>query len=349
MHDIVINEEIKIGIDHPPFFIAEAGINHNGEISIAKKLIDLAAKVGVESIKFQKRDFSNTITSEYLNRKYSQYNSFGKTYLAHKIALEFSDAELTELAEYSTDKGLIFACSAFDINSFDFIEKKLDPLFHKIPSPLTVNHDLLKHVASYGKPMFISTGMTSQNEVDMMMDLLEPYKAQIVLLQCTSLYPTDNEEVNLNTIKAFQDRYNVLSGFSSHDRSVVFPAAAIALGARVIEKHITLDRAMKGPDHASSFEERGLDMSNSYTKDVFKALGSEEKEILNREKDNRVKHLQSYVTREYIHAGTLITDDMIILKSPGTGFLGYMKNDLIGKSAVSDIPKDTTLLPNHIK
>jgi sialic acid synthase SpsE len=345
MNEITLQNGPTIGINHPPFFIAEAGINHNGEIEVAKQLIDMAAKVGVQAIKFQKRDFHKTIISKYLNRDYNHHNSFGRTYLEHKIALEFTDDQLLELGEYTSSKGVIFTCSAFDIDSFDFIENDMNPPFHKIPSPLTVNHDLLKHIAAYGKPMFISTGMTSSKEVDLMMDALKVYKHNIVLLQCTSLYPTNNEEVNLNVIKTFQEKYNVLTGFSSHDRSVVFPSAAIALGARVIEKHITLDRAMKGPDHASSFEYRGLDMSYGYCMDVFSAMGSTEKAILEREKDNRTKHLQSYVSTIDIEKGSIITDDMLTIKSPGSGFLGYEKSELIGKNAIVDIPKDVTILP----
>ncbi len=343
MKELSLNNGRKIGINHPPFFIAEAGINHNGEMSIAKKLIDMAVRNGVESIKFQKRDFKNTITSQLLQRDYAHRNSFGQTYLEHKIALEFSDDELKELNEYSKERDIIFSCSAFNISSYDFIEKELDPPFHKIPSPLTVNHDLLLHVASYGKPLFISTGMTSGEEVDMMMDVLKDYKDRIVLFQCTSLYPTQNEEVNLNVIKAFQKKYDVQTGLSSHDRSVVFPAAAVALGARVIEKHITLDRAMRGPDHAASFEERGLYLSYSYCLDVFEALGIPEKKVLAREEESRIKHVQSIVANDVIDEGEIIKETQITYKSPGTGILPYQKHEVLGKTVVNRLEKDTTI------
>ncbi len=343
MKDIILDTERKIGLNHPPFFIAEAGINHNGEMSIAKELIDMAVKSGVDSIKFQKRDFNKTITSSLLNRNYDNRNSFGRTYLDHKIALEFSDQELIELAKYSENKNIIFTCSAFDIDSYDFVEKELSPPFHKIPSPLTVNHELLLHVASYGKPMFISTGMTYSEEVDLLMNVLKDYKDQIVLLQCTSLYPTKNEEVNLNVISTFQQKHDVIAGFSSHDQSVVFPAVAVALGARVIEKHITLDRTMKGPDHASSFETRGLDLSYGYCLDAFTALGSNKKTVLERESENRIKHLQSIVSSIDIEKGTIISVEHITYKSPGDGILSYNKSSVIGKTAIVDIPKDSTI------
>jgi sialic acid synthase SpsE len=349
MKDIVLINGRKIGFNHLPLFIAEAGINHNGEMSIAKELIDMASKVGVEVIKFQKRDFKNTITTEVLQRDYQHSNSFGKTYLEHKITLEFSNEELLELADYSQSKNLIFTCSAFDIKSYDFVEKELNPPFHKIPSPLTVNHDLLLHIASYGKPLFISTGMTSGEEIDIMMDVLKEYMDNIVLLQCTSLYPTKNEEVNLNIIKTFQQKYNVISGFSSHDQSVVFPSVAVALGARVIEKHITLDRAMKGPDHASSFEERGLELSYRYCSDVFSAMGSYQKQVLEREQESRTKHLQSIVSANDIEKGTILEQKHLVYKSPGNGILPYNKKEVLGKRTLSMIPKDTTIQLEDLK
>lgn len=343
MKEIKLRNGRKLGIDHPPFFIAEVGINHNGEMSIAKKLIDMAARNGVESVKFQKRDFLNTISSKLLQSNYSHRNSFGNTYLEHKMALELSDDQLIELAEYSKKKEINCSCSAFNISSFDFIENELNPLFHKIPSPLTVNHELLLHVASYGKPLFISTGMTTEKEVDSMMDILKPFKDSIVLLQCTSLYPTQNEEVNMNVIITYQRKYNVLTGFSSHDRSVIFPAAAVSLGARVIEKHITLDRTMKGPDQASSFEERGLQLSYGYCVDVYQALGSFEKHIQPREKENRIKHMQSIVAKDTIEPGVALSEEHITYKSPGIGIAPYKKNEILGKIVKQRIEKDLAI------
>ena len=346
MKDIKINKE-KIGLNHPPFFIGEIGINHNGEMSIAKALIDMASEIGIEAVKFQKRDFMNTLSKELLSMNYDHYNSFGITYQEHKNFLEFSDDQLLELSEYSRNKDIIFTCSAFDIASYDFIEQKINPPFHKIPSPLTVNHDLLTHVASYSKPMFISTGMSSYDEVKSMMKLLK--KTEVVLMQCTSLYPTENNNVNLNVLSKYFEDFGVITGLSSHDRSVVIPSASIALGARVIEKHITLDRTMKGPDHASSFEKRGLELAYGYMRDVFEALGSHEKIVLPKEESVRKKHMQSIIANCNIKKGQILCKEHITYKSPGDGLLPYRNKEILGKTALIDIRKNQKLKIKNFK
>lgn len=349
MKDIILSNGRKIGLYHKPLFIAEIGINHNGDINIARKLIDMAADAGVDAVKVQKRDFLNTITGQQLAMNYEHPNSFGKTYLEHKVALELSDEDLIQLSHYCSTKNILFICSAFDIKSYDFIENQLHPLFHKIPSPLTVNHDLLIHVASYGKPMIISTGMTSFEEIQLLKDALNKFTDNIVLMQCTSLYPAEYEEVNLNVIKMLQQTFNVQVGLSSHDRSVVVPAAAVALGARVIEKHITLDRTMKGPDHASSFEKRGLELAYSYCIDTFLSLGTEKKEIQKREIASREKHMQSLTTKSFLKKGTIILAGHLTYKAPGTGIMPYELNKVVGKILVADLPGDTTLKWEHVE
>jgi sialic acid synthase SpsE len=302
MNNILIGQK-KIGINCKPYFIGEIGINHNGSIIIAKQLIDMAAHVGIDAVKFQKRDYLNTISPEQLKMPYLHHNSFGNTYEEHKKALEFSDEELIELFEYSVKKGLDASCSAFNISSYDFIEEKLNPKFHKIASPQIVDHALLRHVASFGKPIFLSTGMSTLNEVKMAVDNILPINEQLVLLQCTTLYPTNNDEVNLRVIQDYRERFGVNVGFSSHDKSVIFPAVAVALGARVFEKHITLDRTMKGPDHSASFEERGLELSYKYALMAYEALGNNIKNPLEREKDSAIKHRHSIVAIKDLKAG----------------------------------------------
>jgi len=274
---------------------------------------------------------------------YDHQNSFGKTYREHKEYLEFSDEELVELASISKEQGILFSCSAFDIDSYDFIEKSIDPEFHKIPSPLTVNHELLLHVAHYNKPIFISTGMTNEKEVDVMVNMIKKVNPKIVLMQCTSLYPTENYETNLNVIKTFQEKYNILTGFSSHDRSVVFPAVAVALGARVIEKHVTQDRALAGPDHASSFEPRGLELACKYIKDTFEGLGESKKTILPREIVVRQKHFQSIVASRNIKKGDKLIRSMLTFKSPGDGLLPSQISEILGKILIKDLDKDMTI------
>lgn len=343
MKTIKLTDKRNIGIGEKPYFIAEVGINHNGSFETACKLIDLASYVGIDCVKFQKRDFEKSIVSDYLDKPYIYMNSFGRTYREHKNFLEFSETQLLELSKYSDEKGIAFACSAFDIGSFTFIEDKISPPFHKIASPLTVNHDLLKRVASFQKPMFISTGMTTYDEIARMIDIILPINDRIVLLQCTSLYPTDNDEVNLRVVKSYQRDFNVLVGFSSHDRSVVFPSAAMVFGACVFEKHITLDRTMKGPDHSSSFEKRGLELCYNYLLATYDALGSMKKQIQPREMESREKHMQSIVSMVGINKNTKLKEEHITFKSPGTGLMPYEKLKIIGRKANRDIKVDEIL------
>ena len=340
---IKINDNRYLGTGERPFIIAEIGNNHNGDIEIAKKLIEEAKRCGVDAVKFQTKNVEESFSKELLDKEYTGPNSFGKTYREHKEYLEFSDEELVELASISKEQGILFSCSAFDIDSYDFIEKSIDPEFHKIPSPLTVNHELLLHVAHYNKPIFISTGMTNEKEVDVMVNMIKKVNPKIVLMQCTSLYPTENYETNLNVIKTFQEKYNILTGFSSHDRSVVFPAVAVALGARVIEKHVTQDRALAGPDHASSFEPRGLELACKYIKDTFEGLGESKKTILPREIVVRQKHFQSIVASRNIKKGDKLIRSMLTFKSPGDGLLPSQISEILGKILIKDLDKDMTI------
>jgi sialic acid synthase len=349
MNQIYLDNGREISETSRPFFIGEIGINHNGEMSIAKELIDMAADVGIDSVKFQLRDYHRTISPEMLNMPYENINSFGETYLAHKEYLEFSKVEIIELFEYSRKMGLVPCCSGFDIGTYDFIQNHLNPLFHKIPSPLTVNHDLLKKVAEYGKPIFLSTGMTTSDEIDMAVGVILDKNPHLVLMQCTSLYPTQNNEVDLNVIKDFSRRYSLVTGFSSHDKSVVFPAAAHAMGAAVIEKHITLDRTMKGPDHLSSFEKRGLDLAYNYLITTHDALGNTTKSIQEREYVSREKHMQSIVSTRDIECGERIRSEDIEFKSPGTGLLPYKKNEILDKEARVFIKKGQIITQVSLK
>lgn len=349
MKEIVLKNGRVISEKSRPFFIGEIGINHNGDKNIAFMLIDMVAEIGIDCVKFQKRDYRNTITEELLNKNYEHNHSFGKTYLEHKRFLEFSDQTLKELFRYSITKKLVPCCSAFDIKSYDFIEEKLNPLFHKIPSPLVVNHKLLEHVAKLNKPIFMATGMSSLKEIDMAVKIITKWNNDLVLMQCTSLYPTENNEVDLLVLKLFQNRYKLLTGFSSHDKTVVLPAVAHALGACIFEKHITLDRSMKGPDHSSSFEKRGLELAYNYLIATHEALGDGKKKVHEREIQSRSKHLQSIVAKYDLSAGDVISEDNIAFKSPGTGLLPYEIEKILDKKLKFNLKKDELIIPKKLE
>lgn len=298
------------------YFIAEIGLNHNGSLEIAKKLIEEAAKNGANAIKFQKRDPEKLWTKEYLDMPYNNNYSFGETYREHKQFLELSNEDYFELKSHAINNDIDFLVSAFDIDNLDFAVNKLEIPAIKIPSPFVSHLPYLNQAAKFRLPIFLSTGMHSLEEIDRAVEILENYNSEYVLMQCTSLYPTYDENVNLRVLFTYKNRYNCKIGYSGHDTGVIIPAIAASFGVIVIEKHFTLDRTMRGPDHASSLEQRGLELTTKYIKSALKSLGKEEKEILKEEWNSRKKYCYSLKAKEKITKGDIFSDENIILKSP---------------------------------
>lgn len=308
-----------IGDGHPAYIMAEIGINHNGSIEIAKELIDKASIIGIDAVKFQKRTIEDMYREDFLKMPYIKDNSFGKTYGEHKHFLEFSNEQLFELQEYTKSRNLDFIISGFDFSGFDFINYELDVPFHKLASPLVTHIPLLIHVAKYGKPMILSTGMHDFEEVRFAVNEIKKYNKDLIVLQCTTSYPTNDEDVNLSVIKRFRNEFDVLVGYSSHDRGVVIPAASVTFGSCFIEKHFTLDRTMKGPDHVASVEPRGLELILGYTRSIEAAIGLDKKESNKIENSAKEKYGYSCVAKAKILKGEVITIDKIAFKQPGTG------------------------------
>lgn len=340
--------ERKIGDGYYPYVIAEAGINHNGDISIAKRLIYEAHRNGADAIKFQKRTIDEMFTHKHLEMPYNKSYSFGKTYGEHKKALEFSDSQYIELLEYAKELGIDFLCSGFDSSSFEFIERKLNVPIHKIASPFVDDYPLLKQIASYGKPMILSTGMHTMEEIERSVRYLKQFNDKIVVLQATTLYPCPNEYVDLNVLPVFRKKLETLVGYSSHDKGIVLPAVSVALGACIIEKHFTLDRTMIGPDHVASVEPRGLELICKYSRVAFEGLGSSEKRIHPSEEAAREKYGVSIVSKKSIHKGQMITRDDIMVKCPGGGISPERFEEVIGKVAAKDIECDCTIYQDDI-
>jgi len=329
-----------IGLGYEPYVMAEIGINHNGDFLTAKSMILECAKAGADAVKFQKRTLNEMYTRDYLNTPYLKESSFGDTYGSHKEYLEFTDSQLLELKSVAENAGITFVVSGFDFSGFNFIEKKLNVPFHKIASPLVTHFPLLEHVAKFNKPMIISTGMHDFEEVKEMLNFIKKINDKIVLLQCTTSYPTEDEDVNLRVVKRYYDELGVLAGYSSHDRGVVLPAVSVAMGGCFIEKHFTLDRMSKGPDHISSVETRGLELIVKYSKSVFSGLGSDSKKLCNSELANRSKHGFSCVAAMDLKAGTEISEAMICYKQPGGGILPKDNCSIIGKVLTKNVNKD---------
>lgn len=248
---------IKKITDQRPFTIAEIGQNHQGDVEIAKELITQAKLCGVDAVKSQKRDIGSLLTAAEYDRPYSSPNAFAKTYGKHREALELSEANYIELFEHARSIGLEFFSSPWDTVSAELLNG-LGMRFFKVPSACLTHHVLLEALVSYQKPIILSTGMSTLEEIDAAMEILAD-APEVFLLQCTSSYPSSFPSINLRVIPMYAQRYpDAVIGFSGHHRGIAIDVAAVALGARVIERHFTLDRTMKGSDHAASLEPNGL-------------------------------------------------------------------------------------------
>ncbi len=343
-----VNENRYISEVDAPYIIAEAGINHNGEFDIAKRLIAEAAHSGADAIKFQKRTIDEMYTKEFLDVPYQKSYAFGATYGEHKKFLEFSDEQYFELQAYAASLNIEFLVSGFDFSSFDFVERALNVPIHKIASPFITHYPLLKHVAQFGKPIILSTGMHTMEEIRKSVEYIKQFNDQIVLFQATTLYPCPNQEVNLNVLKSFKEELGVLVGYSSHDSGVAIPAASVALGACVIEKHFTLDRAMIGPDHSASVEPRGLELICKYSKAVHQSLGDGVKRIHDSEAPQRIKYGVSVVSAREIPHGKIIEHGDITVKCPGGGISPVEFDTLFGRVSTKEIKADTVIYDGDI-
>ena len=276
--------KIKLGNKHvgkgePCYIIAEIGINHNGELSIAKKLIETAKNIGCDAVKFQKRTVELVYTEEELAR--SRENPFGTTNGDLKRGLEFGEEEYSEIDRYCKQLQIDWFASCWDEKSVEFIEQ-FNPVCYKVASATLTYDNLLRKKRSTGKPILLSTGMSTIEQIDHAIEVLG--KENLIILHCTSTYPSKVEELNLYAIQNLRERYKVPVGYSGHEVGLPTTAAAAALGACVIERHITLDRSMWGSDQAASVEGRGLERLVREIRSVEKALGDGVKVVYESEK-----------------------------------------------------------------
>jgi sialic acid synthase SpsE len=346
-------KEVKIGSkwvgeDHPCYIVAEIGNNHNGELEIAKKLIEVAVECGADAVKFQKRDIDSLMTNELKNMPYQKYDSFGATYGEHRLRLELPDEDWRRLFNFAKKLGVDFYATPFDFKSVDFLEELGIPCF-KIASFDVTNLPLIDYVCKKGKPIILSTGMCTWEELDEAVDVIRKNGNDLVLLHCVSAYPHDNELSNLKMIQKLKERYRVPVGYSGHEKS----GFAISLGARMmgaymIERHFTLDRTMKGPDHAASLEPKGLAELVKNIRKLEEALGNGEKKILEIETPLRLKMTKSIVTTRHIRAGEVIRREDLTVKCPGTGLKPKYIDALVGKVAKRDMPADTVVPPEAL-
>ena len=322
------------------YVIAEIGHNHQGSLETCKNIFLAAKNAGANAVKLQKRDNKTLFTREAYNRIYDNPNSYGATYGEHREFLEFGWPEYMELQQYSRELSLDFFATAFDIPSADFLER-LDVPAYKMASGDLKSIPLLQHVARFGKPMILSTGGASLDDIQRAYDAVMPINNQICIMQCTGGYPPEWNELNLMVIDTLRKEFpDITTGFSSHDSGIAMAVAGFMLGARVIEKHFTLNRAMKGTDHAFSLEPGGLTKMVRDLKRLKLALGDGKKITFASEKAPITKMGKSLVANRDLPQGHVLTSDDIAMKSPGGGIPPYEWENLVGKTLVQPMQED---------
>lgn len=315
--------------------IAEAGVNHNGDINIAKELISEASKAGVDYVKFQ------TFKAEKLTSKQAKKANYQIQNTGHKESqfqmlksLELSEDDHIEIIEFCKKKNVKFLSTAFDLEGIDFLNDFID--VYKIPSGEITNLPYLRRVALFGKPVFLSTGMATMSEIADALSIIMKYGTtlrDVIVLHCNTEYPTPMNDVNLRAMKAIGSEFNVSVGYSDHTLGIEVPIAAVALGARVIEKHFTLSRKMTGPDHLASLEPSELKSMVSAIRNIEVALGNNLKQPTESEKRNINVARKSIVAAVDINKGEIFTEDNLTTKRPGGGISPMKWDDVIGTRA----------------
>jgi N,N'-diacetyllegionaminate synthase len=322
--------------------IAEAGVNHNGDINIAKKLVDAAVEAGADIIKFQTYKTENLVTSNAEQAEYQIINSNKKDNSQFEMLkrLELSEDKFIELQAYCKMKNITFLSTPFDLESIDFLNK-IELPFWKIPSGEITNYPYLLKIARTKKPVVLSTGMCTVQDIELAIDVLNKNGSEdIKILHCNTQYPTPLEDVNLYAIDFLRERLQKEVGYSDHTQGIEVALAAVALGATIIEKHFTLDRNMEGPDHKASLEPHELKQMIFLIRNIEVSLGSRYKTPTQSEIKNMKIARKSIVAKKCIHIGEMFTEDNITTKRPGTGINPMHWESVIGKIATKEFKED---------
>lgn len=333
---------LPVGAGHPCVVIAEAGLNHNGDLKLALRLIEAAAASGCPIVKFQKRDVANLAVGPLLDAADTRFPSFGATYRQLREHLEFGWDEYRQLKQASEARGLRFMVTPFDLASLEFLERLGVPAY-KIASHSVTNLPLLEGVARLGKTVILSTGMCAWDELDEAVAVFKRCGTPLVLLHCVSAYPTPPEEANLRLIPALGRRYGVPVGYSGHEIGHDLTLAAVAMGAAVVERHITLDRNLEGLDHKLSVPPEELTAMVQAIRQIEQGLGDGEKRVTEREWVTRRKYHVSIVSRRAIAPGETLTEQVVTFKNPGTGLPPRRLAEVVGRRAKAEIPADTLI------
>lgn len=338
-----------IGGSHPCFIIAEIGQNHQGDIEIAKQMIKMAKDCGADCAKFQKSELDYKFNKQALERPYNSAHSWGKTYGDHKRHLEFSHEQYRELQEYAKEVGIYFTASGMDEMAVEFLHELNVPFF-KVGSGDTNNFPYLEKTAKKGRPMVVSSGMQSMETMRQVYKIVKAHNPNFAILQCTSAYPLEAEDVNLRVIAEYQKEFpDIPIGYSGHESGTSISIAAVALGAKVVERHVTLDKTWKGSDHEASLLPSELAELVRSIRLVERALGNGIKKMLPCEKACHDKLGKSLVAKVKIPKGTTLTQDMLTVKvAEPKGVAPEDIFELVGKTVTEDVEEDESILPEVV-
>lgn len=339
---LMINGTLIDG-DADCYVIAEIGHNHQGNLDLAKKLFRAAKDCDANAVKLQKRDNRALFTRAMFDQPYDNENSFGATYGEHREALEFGKDEYQELQSYAREIGIDFFATAFDLPSVDFLAE-LDMPAYKIASGDLKSIPLLKKIAELGKPMLLSTGGAAMEDVSRAYDAIMPINPELCIMQCTACYPTDPDHMNLRVIQSFAEHFpDTIIGLSDHQSGIAMALVGYILGARVIEKHFTLNRAMKGTDHAFSLEPQGLRKLVRDLQRARVALGDGIKRPIADEEKPLFKMGKKLVAARSLPAHHVLTEQDIAIKSPSDGMPPYERDNIIGRTLLRDLEEDDNI------
>ena len=324
--------------------IAEAGVNHNGSIVLAKQLVDKAVEAGADYIKFQTFKAANLVTKSAQQAEYQKKNVCSSENGQYQMLkqLELSHEDHLELIDYCKQKGIRFFSTAFDFDSIEFLDS-LHLNLWKIPSGEITNYPYIKQIAQKQGDVILSTGMSTFEDIQNAIKVLLQWgktKDQITILHCNTEYPTPFEDVNLLAMQSIAKQFGTMVGYSDHTCGIEVPIAAVALGASVIEKHFTLDRNMPGPDHKASLEPDELKAMVMAIRNIEKALGCPEKKVSDSERENITIARKSIVANKNIKKGEPFTEENITVKRPGTGISPMRWNEILGMKAIRDFKED---------
>ncbi len=323
------------------FIIAEAGVNHNGSIALAKQLVDAAKEAGADCVKFQTFISKNIVSKSAGKGEYQKKETLAEESqhdMLKKLELTFD--EFTELNEYCKEKRIKFFSTAFDNESVEFLHE-LGMSMWKIPSGDITNLPYLIKIAQLNQPVILSTGMSTMEDISKAISALQDNGAgEITVLHCTTEYPTPFEDVNLNAMLTIKEKFGLKVGYSDHTKGIEVSIAAVALGATVIEKHFTLDRTMEGPDHKASLEPNELKELVNSIRHIEKALGDGEKNPANSELKNMEIARKSILAKREIKKGEIFTQENLTVKRPGNGISPMQWFEVIGTKASKDFNED---------